>query len=46
MLHATMLTTPGALKSTIPVERVIGAVLLQEDQMNYKEVKEDQVIIQ
>ena len=46
ILHATMLTTPGALKSTTPVGRVIGAVLLQEDQMNYKEVKEDQVIIQ
>ena len=46
ILHATIQTTPGALKSTTPVGRVIGAALLQEDQMNYKEVKEDQLIIQ
>ena len=30
ILPATMLTTPGALKSTIPAGRVTGAVLQQE----------------
>ena len=46
ILPATMLTTPGVLKSIIHAGRVTGAVLLQEVQMLYKEVKEDPMIIQ